>query len=117
MKRSIRRTSVDLFDEQREDIVKDLTAYLSEIDWDKDIPYRPHPKFTKWSKIMAKILHVFYPEVESFDFDLSAEDQEIDVETVSIIEMIDGIMNRHQVDNVVRISNADMLAEYKEFFW
>ena len=104
---------LDVFDDQREDIVKDITAYFTEIDWDRHIPYSSHPKFTKWSKIMAKILHVFYPEVESFDFDLSADDREIDVETVSIIEMIDGIMKG---DNVVRISNADMLEKYKEFF-
>jgi 5S rRNA maturation endonuclease (ribonuclease M5) len=99
--------------EGRDHILADIYAHLKEVEWEKEFPYRSHPKFTKWSREMAKILHVFYPEVTEFDFSLTEEDRDIDMDLSVLKEMLSDMTER---DDDVFLPNNEMLIEFKNFF-
>lgn len=113
-KRKIKASNgLELCYENRKYILQDIYAHFDQVNWDQEVPYISHPKFTKWSKEMAKILHVFYPKIEKFDFSLSEMDREIDIDQAVLKEMLLDILKN---DEEVFISNLDLLAEFKNHF-
>ncbi|MBN1519505.1 MAG: primase C-terminal domain-containing protein [Spirochaetales bacterium] len=74
------------------DIVADVLACLAEVDFSRDVPVKKHAKFSRWSVAMAKMLRPFYPEIEEFDFSLSAEDEEYADDRMMFEEFLDDVL-------------------------
>ena len=85
-------TGLDLAYHNRHGILQDIYGHLEEVDWGVSVAYKPHQKFTYWSAEMAKVLKVFWPEIEVFDFSLSKEDKKIDTDMETLLEMLEEIL-------------------------
>ncbi len=82
---------LDKFYENREEVINDIMAGIatSQQFHDQDTPYTviAPEKNGQWADEVARLLHVFYPEVGCFDFGLSVEDKEYDAERQGIMAL------------------------------
>lgn len=80
---------LDEFYLNRDEVVSDIMAGIAAMQEHKDqeaaYDVASPEKYGQWAEEVARLLHVFYPEVDRFDFSLSEEDKEYDAERSAIL--------------------------------
>lgn len=77
-------------------------------------PHIVHPavKFEVWSYEVSKLLSIFYPEVDCFDFSLSKEDKSFDSEMMNFQGFVDYLYERFNLSLESEKYKANALANY-----
>jgi hypothetical protein len=102
---------MDAYFSNREKIVADILFYLSQSP--KKVDVKRHVKFAKWSELISGILGNIFTDVNSFDFSISKEDEELSEDMNMINDFIEEILDG---GNSKFISNRELLEKYKTFY-
>lgn len=93
------------------ELVADILWYFSQVSFKEQYPCKAHQKHARWSYYMANILHVIFPDIQEFDFSLSAEDEEYADDRMFVEEFLDDVLGE---EKNIFVPIADLVDSWRE---